>query len=60
MGLWRSKVSDADDADATAAGPLKQLSFEKLHRDLIAEFNPLGVLEKNIIADLTHLSLAAC
>jgi hypothetical protein len=30
-------------------------AFDKLHRDLIAEFNPLGVLEKDYITNLAHL-----
>ena len=31
-------------------------AFEKLHRDLVAEFNPVGALEKDIIADVARLT----
>src|SRR5215831_12767246 len=31
-------------------------AFEKLHRDLIAEFNPLGALEEDIVADMARLT----
>jgi hypothetical protein len=30
-------------------------AFEKLHRDLIAELSPKGVLEEDIVAELAHL-----
>ena len=32
-----------------------QAAFEKLLRDLIAEFNPSGVVENDIVADMAHL-----
>jgi hypothetical protein len=31
-------------------------AFEELHRDLVAEFNPVGAHEKNIIADVARLT----
>jgi hypothetical protein len=31
-------------------------AFEKLRRDLIAEFNPLGPLEEDIVADIARLT----
>ena len=31
-------------------------AFEKLHCDLVAEFNPVGALEKDIIADVARLT----
>jgi hypothetical protein len=31
-------------------------AFEKLHRDLVAEFNPVGALEKDIIANVARLT----
>ena len=31
-------------------------AFEKLHRDLIAEFTPVGALEADIVADLARLT----
>ena len=41
---------------ATAVLPGEsRAAFEKLHRDLIAEFNPSGVLENDIIADMARL-----
>jgi hypothetical protein len=30
-------------------------AFEKLHRDLIAELSPKGVLEEDIVAEMAHL-----
>ena len=33
----------------------RRAAFEKLHRDLIAELNPSGVLEDNIVADISRL-----
>jgi hypothetical protein len=30
-------------------------AFEKLHRDLIAEYNPSGVLEEELVADMARL-----
>jgi hypothetical protein len=40
-------------------------AFEKLHRDLIAELSPKGVLEEDIVAEIAHLmwrkqNLAIC
>jgi hypothetical protein len=32
-------------------------AFEKLHRALIAEFNPTGALEEDIVADIARLTL---
>ena len=41
---------------ATAVLPgERRAAFEKLHRDLIAELNPSGVLEDNIVADMARL-----
>ena len=41
---------------ATAVLPGEsQAAFEKLHRDLIAELNPSGVLEDDIVADMARL-----
>lgn len=41
---------------ATAVLPGEsRAAFEKLHRDLIAEFNPSGVLEQDIVADMARL-----
>jgi hypothetical protein len=41
---------------ATAVLPGEsRAAFEKLHRDLIAEFTPSGVLEGDIVADLARL-----
>ena len=41
---------------ATAVLPGEsRAAFEKLHRDLIAEFNPSGVLEDDIVADMARL-----
>ena len=41
---------------ATAVLPGEsRAAFEKLHRDLIAELNPSGVLEDDIIADMARL-----
>ena len=31
-------------------------AFEKLHRDLVVEFNPVGALETDIIADVARLT----
>jgi hypothetical protein len=31
-------------------------AFEKLHRDLIAEFTPVGALEEDIVADMARLT----
>jgi hypothetical protein len=31
-------------------------AFEKLHRDLIVEFTPVGVLEEDIVANIAHLT----
>jgi hypothetical protein len=31
-------------------------AFEKLHRDLIAEFKPVGALEEDIVADMARLT----
>ena len=31
-------------------------AFDKLQRDLVAEFNPVGALEEDIIADVARLT----
>ena len=31
-------------------------AFEKLHRDLIAEFKPVGALEEDVVADMARLT----